>query len=151
MRHERLTIDVFTTLNINRCVSPHGFNHQLDAWSLSDWVTAVTGELGEAANVVKKLNRIRDGTRGNTHTESELRQKLATEIADVYIYLDLLAAAAGFRLSALVTRAFDEKSEAIGYPRMFNLPAENDDLGSGVSGPGLGGGPFQYLGGRANT
>jgi NTP pyrophosphatase (non-canonical NTP hydrolase) len=125
MKPERLTIDLFTTLNVNRCVSPHGFNHTLNAWSLSDWITAVTGEIGEAANIVKKLNRIRDGIRGNTHTEKELRQKLATEIADVYIYLDLLAAAAGFRLSEIVTSAFDEKSEAIGYPRMFGTGVSN--------------------------
>lgn len=30
-------------------------------WSLSDWFTAAMGELGEAANVAKKLNRERDG------------------------------------------------------------------------------------------
>jgi NTP pyrophosphatase (non-canonical NTP hydrolase) len=124
MKAERLTIDGFSQMNLSRCVSRNGFNHALDAWSLSDWITAVTGEIGEAANVVKKLNRVRDGIRGNTHTEEELRQKLATEIADVYIYLDLLAAAAGFRLSEIVATAFDEKSEAIGYPRMFVQPVK---------------------------
>ena len=35
---------------------------------------AATGKFGEAANVAKKLNRIRDGIPGNTQTEAELRQ-----------------------------------------------------------------------------
>ncbi len=53
----------FSVINRARCESPEGFNHALQSWSLSDWFTAILGELGEAANVAKKLNRIRDGIR----------------------------------------------------------------------------------------
>lgn len=43
----------FTAANVRRCESPEGFNHRLDSWSLSDWYTATSGELGEAGNVIK--------------------------------------------------------------------------------------------------
>lgn len=107
----------FSELNKRRCESPDGFNHQLDSWSLSEWFTATMGELGEAANVAKKLNRIRDGVPGNGDaTESELRQQLADEIADTYIYLDLLAQAAGINLSSAVIGKFNRTSRKIGFP-----------------------------------
>ena len=55
----------FSVFNLRRCEASNGFNHKLGDWSLSDWMTAVTGELGEAANIAKKLNRVRDGIPGN--------------------------------------------------------------------------------------
>ena len=88
----------FSERNLERCQSKSGFNHALSSWTLSDWMTATTGEVGEAANIIKKLNRVRDGIPGNKETEQELRDALADEIADVAIYLDLLAQAAGFDL-----------------------------------------------------
>lgn len=60
-----LTFECFSAVNRKRCESPDGFNHALDSWSLSDWFLAVLGEFGEAANVGKKLNRVRDGIPGN--------------------------------------------------------------------------------------
>lgn len=48
-----MTIEEFSKINRERCESPKGFNHQLHKWSNSDWMTAITGELGEAANIVK--------------------------------------------------------------------------------------------------
>lgn len=105
----------FSDRNRRRCESPNGFNHALSSWSLSDWVTAVAGELGEAANVVKKLNRVRDGIPGNKETEAELRLMLADEIADTVIYLDLLAQAAGFDLQQIRDAKFAKTSAKIGY------------------------------------
>ena len=106
----------FSRSNLKRCESPQGFNHKLGSWSLSDWMTAVLGELGEAANVAKKLNRVRDGIPGNKETEAELREKFARELADTFIYLDLMAQAAGIDLPATVREVFNAKSEQIGYP-----------------------------------
>ena len=106
----------FSIVNLTRCTAPNGFNHALNSWSLSDWFTAVTGELGEAANIAKKLNRIRDGIPGNTETEEELRAKLADEIADTFIYLDLLAQSQGFNLAVIVRDKFNRTSKKIGCP-----------------------------------
>lgn len=105
----------FSERNRRRCESPRGFNHTLESWSLSDWMTATMGELGEAANIVKKLNRIRDGIPGNRETEQELLGKLADEVADTAIYLDLLAQAAGFDLETIRDAKFAKKSAEIGY------------------------------------
>lgn len=104
----------FSERNRLRCESPTGFNHPINSWSLSDWMTALTGEVGEAANVIKKLNRIRDGVQ-NRETEAELRQMLADELADAACYLDLLAQAAGYDLNTIRDAKFAEVSDRIGY------------------------------------
>lgn len=114
-----LDFSEFSKANRIRCEAPDGFDHPLHSWPLSDWVTAVTGEVGEMANVVKKLNRIRDGIRGNTQNEEELRDALRDEAADVFIYLDLLCQAAGFRLDKAVVDKFNRSSEKVGYPAEF--------------------------------
>ncbi|MGC3938293.1 hypothetical protein ACOTTU_10865 [Roseobacter sp. EG26] len=105
----------FSILNRRRCEAVKGFNHLVSGWSLSDWITAVTGELGEAANIAKKLNRVRDRIPGNTETPDELRAMLADEIADTFIYLDLLAQSEGIDLQDAVVSKFRRTSEKIGY------------------------------------
>lgn len=105
----------FSERNRRRCEAADGFNHALQSWSLSDWMTATLGELGEAANVAKKLNRVRDGIPGNSETDVELRAKLADELADTFIYLDLLAQSQGFDLEQIVEAKFQKTSAKIGY------------------------------------
>jgi len=105
----------FSIRNLSRCESETGFNHKIGNWSLSDWITAVVGELGEAANVVKKLNRVRDGIPGNVESVEELKEMLADELADTYIYLDLLIQASGFDVDSIVEDKFRKTSEKIGY------------------------------------
>lgn len=114
-----MNLEQFSKVNRERCESPNGFNHRLCDWSLSDWFTATMGELGEAANIAKKLNRIRDGIPGNKETESELREKLARELADTFIYLDLMAQSAGVDLLRAVVEVFNAKSEQIGSTILF--------------------------------
>ena len=112
----------FSVFNRRRCESPKGFNHPVNGWTLSDWMTATMGELGEAANIAKKLNRVRDGITGNTETENELRANLADELADTFIYLDLLAQSQGINLEEAVMRKFDKTSAKIGYENtMFHM------------------------------
>lgn len=116
-----MTFHDFSVFNRRRCESPKGFNHPISGWSLSDWFTATMGELGEAANIAKKLNRVRDGIPGNSETPEELRENLADEIADTFIYLDLLAQAAGINLGEAVVAKFNKTSAKIGYENtMFN-------------------------------
>lgn len=111
----------FSQLNLMRCEAPTGFNHPVDAWSLSDWMTAAMGELGEAANIAKKLNRIRDGIPGNDMSELELRQALAYEIADTFIYLDLMAQSQGIVLIDAVIAKFNRTSDKIGSSIKFKI------------------------------
>lgn len=116
---ESATFKSFGRANRTRCESPHGFNHRLSSWSASDWITATTGELGEMANIVKKLNRVRDGIPGNDRSTEELKAAFADELADVFIYLDLLAQSQGVDLESAVISKFNRTSKKIGYPVEF--------------------------------
>jgi len=109
-----MDMKAFSATNRLRCEHPQGFRHALSSWSLSDWMTATMGELGEAANVAKKLNRVRDGIPGNTVSEAELRAMLRDEIADTFIYLDLMAQSQGFSLADAVREKFDRTSAKLG-------------------------------------
>lgn len=122
---DRATFQDFAEANLARCMSDQGFEHPLNSWTLSDWMTATMGELGEAANVAKKLNRVRDGIGGNKEQPDELRQMLADEIADTFIYLDLLAQSEGLRLDEIVYSKFNRTSEKIGYPVKLTALAQD--------------------------
>ena len=112
-----MTFGQFSEANRARCESPEGFNHLLTGWSTSDWMTALVGEVGEAANVVKKLNRYRDGVPGNKVSERDLRDQLRRELGDVFVYLDLMAQSLGFTIADAATEVFNAKSADIGYPK----------------------------------
>lgn len=109
-----LSFQGFSAVNKMRCEHPTGFNHRINSWSLSDWLTATMGELGEAAYIAKKLNRVRDGVPGNKETEQELRAAFNKEVADTLIYLDLLAQSQGFSLDEAVREKFNETSKKMG-------------------------------------
>jgi NTP pyrophosphatase (non-canonical NTP hydrolase) len=111
-----MTFEQFSEANRARCESPQGFSHPLSGWSTSDWMTALVGEVGEAANVVKKLNRVRDGVPGNKLTPDELRDQLRRELGDVFVYLDLMAQSLGFSIADAAAEVFNAKSIDIGYP-----------------------------------
>jgi NTP pyrophosphatase (non-canonical NTP hydrolase) len=112
-----MTFGQFSEANRARCESPQGFKHPLTGWSTSDWMTALVGEVGEAANVVKKLNRYRDGVPGNKVPEGELRAQLRRELGDVFVYLDLMAQSLGFSIADAAAEVFNAKSAEIGYPK----------------------------------
>jgi NTP pyrophosphatase (non-canonical NTP hydrolase) len=76
-------------------------------WSLNDWMTACLGELGEAANVLKKVRR-------GDLTLDEARPLLRQEFADVVIYLDILSKQAGIDLGEAVMLTFNAKSVKVG-------------------------------------
>lgn len=76
-------------------------------WSDSDWLMAVTGELGELANLRKKV------LRGDLSMD-EARPMLADELADVATYLDILAMRMGIDLGAAVASKFNRVSERVG-------------------------------------
>ena len=111
-----MTFGQFSEANRKRCEHPRGFNHPLAGWSTSDWMTALVGEVGEAANVVKKLNRVRDGVPGNKLSANELRDQLRKELGDVFVYLDLMSQSLGFSIADAAAEVFNAKSEQIGYP-----------------------------------
>ncbi|WP_372394008.1 MazG-like family protein (plasmid) [Azospirillum sp. HJ39] len=78
-------------------------------WSLNDWMTAVAGETGELANLLKKVRR------GDLSLE-EARPSIAKELADVVTYLDLLAMQCGVNLGQATIDKFNEVSARVGSP-----------------------------------
>lgn len=78
----------------------------------------LAGEVGEACNVIKKLERERLGWRGSRAMVDDL----ADELADVVICADLAAMAASVDLSAAVVRKFNATSDKVGLPHKLAAP-----------------------------
>lgn len=86
-------------------------------WTPADWLVAVTGELGEAANLMKKLKR---GDFPAHQIENVINDELADEFADVATYLDLLAAQFGIDLGAAIHNKFNRVSRRVSSPVFIN-------------------------------
>lgn len=120
-----LTFKQLATANLNR--NNKGFNHKLSEWSIAEWTNAVAGEAGEAANIAKKLIRFRSLEGGvamlNNKGKSyeELVNNLGFELADVVIYCDLTAQAAGVSLEKYVRDGFNNKSIEMNFGERFKL------------------------------
>lgn len=79
--------------------------------------TELGGEVGEALNVIKKLERERLGIKGSRATLEDL----AEELADVIICCDLIAMATGINLTEAVERKFNKTSEKVGLETRLRL------------------------------
>lgn len=89
------------------------------SWSLSDWGNALAGEAGELSNKIKKLlcagiERVQDEPNG--FIRDEHRQMLASELADIITYADLLADSADIDLESAVVQKFNEVSKRKSSP-----------------------------------
>jgi NTP pyrophosphatase (non-canonical NTP hydrolase) len=97
-------------------------------WDADNQITAtyrateLAGELGEACNVVKKLERERLGIRGSRDTVKHL----AEELADIIICVDLLAMSYGINLDAAVAAKFNATSEKIGLKTRLCLSDQSE-------------------------
>ena len=119
---EELTFTAFRAANVRRCVKWHP--EGIKSWSPADWLTAVTGELGELASLLKMRNRERDGLPGNKFSPTD--KQIADELADVITYLDLLAAALDVDLETAVIEKFNEVSERVGFDDRLIAKAEQE-------------------------
>jgi NTP pyrophosphatase (non-canonical NTP hydrolase) len=114
---QALTFDTFREANVARCLKWHP--QGIESWSPSDWVTAIVGELGEMASLIKMRNRERDGLPGNKFSPTD--EQIGKEAADVFTYLDLFCAAQGIDLGRVVAAKFNEVSERVGFPDRLPL------------------------------
>lgn len=94
-------------------------------WDPSNTVTPayrgveLAGEVGEACNIIKKLERARLGIVGSRSSETELAQ----ELADVLICVDLIAMDYGLDLSDALLHKFNQTSLKYGLQtRIHNKP-----------------------------
>lgn len=114
-----LTFQQFREANRTRCLRWHP--EGIESWSDSDWMTAIMGELGELAGLIKMRNRERDGLPGNKFSPTD--EQIAKEAADVFTYLDLLCERNGIDLGMAAALKFNEVSERVGFPDRIELAA----------------------------
>jgi NTP pyrophosphatase (non-canonical NTP hydrolase) len=99
--------------NLSRVVRfGHGDIKALHGWGPMQWGCALAGEVGELCNFLKKYER----QMPSDPSLEDLSIEIAGEIADVLIYLDLLAAYFDFDLTRVVTTKFNRTSKAKGFP-----------------------------------
>lgn len=84
---------------VNRARALRWHPHGIESWSMSDWATAVGGEVGEICEVVE-LYLIADYALHLNAPGAVFAEDLAGEIGDVYCYLDLFAQVCGLDLVA---------------------------------------------------
>lgn len=107
----------YLVANLSRANRWH--NGSIDEWSPADWMTACVGELGELANVMKKIKRHEDGIAGNTANIEELHEWALIEWVDTLAYLTLLAQRMGWEaddIDRAVTEKFNLVSAGAGFP-----------------------------------
>lgn len=94
----------FTTVTLRNSFRCDSSYHDVDDWSANDWATALAGEVGELCNLLKKRRR----------REEIPDQDIADEMADVFLYLDLLATRCRINLPAAIIDKFNEVSVRVG-------------------------------------
>lgn len=111
-----LTFERVEGINVARCKRWHP-DFPNDGWTGADWSNAMAGEAGEACNVVKKLRRNDLNLKAAVDPERDvLVEHLADELADTFLYLQLLAAHYSIDLPAAIVRKFNAISEREGFP-----------------------------------
>ncbi|MGH6775924.1 MazG-like family protein [Brucella tritici] len=85
--------------------------------SMTFRATELAGEVGEACNVIKKLERERIGLVGSRDTKVHL----AEELADIVICTDLVAMDAGIDLDAAIAAKFNATSEKNGLATRLSI------------------------------
>lgn len=119
-KSDGLTFQQVTDANVARCNRWH--NGGLHDWSVADWAVAMAGECGEVCNAVKKLRRVEDEIANISDegrllaTREEAVAKIGEELADTFLYLNLLAVRIGLRLPDLIVAKFNATSERYGFP-----------------------------------
>ncbi len=99
-----LTFQKLREINIAR--SDESFPIAKD-WTPDQWFVALMGEVGEAANDRKKFNR-------GDYNFPTAKKKIAAELADIQMYLDLVAHSLGIDLEQAIIDKFDEVSTKVG-------------------------------------
>ena len=102
----RDTLEQLRSKNLQRCEESFQSHGGLNGWNPAEWACAMAGEVGEACNLIKKLNR----------GDSINVEDIGKELADVIIYADLLAARLGIDLCTSIRKKFNEVSDRVGSP-----------------------------------
>lgn len=112
-----LTFNALRAANTER-IGSSKYRQCEENWTPAHWMQATVGELGELANLLKKVDR------GDFPFE-QVKAEVGKELADVQTYLDILALKLGVDLGQATVDKFNEVSERIGSPvRLAAAPAQ---------------------------
>jgi len=89
----------------------------LEHWTPGEWLQEFAGESGELSDAYKKMNRLRVGYNDNRDlTQEDVMQKIAEEVGDCYISLQMFCTAMGIDIMAAAAMKFNITSEKMGQP-----------------------------------
>lgn len=110
------TIQSISTINRKRAKRWHP--RGLEDWTVLEWAGAMAGEAGECANAAKKVRRLelRLRQRKGPGDMATALAKLAEEVADTYLYLDLICARTGIDFRQAIIDKFNRTSAQEGFP-----------------------------------
>lgn len=114
-----LTLKQLSEVNLKRAQRWH--SGSLDTWSIQDWLLALCGEVGEAANIGKKLRRLESKYESKNDAGRQIDSyqqaidELGNELADSLAYLDLCATRCGINLEQVFIKKFNEISNKYGF------------------------------------
>ena len=115
-----MNINELHAVNVARANKWH--NGNMNEWSALEWVGAMCGEAGEAANAAKKHKRMETwlssiNEPGRSYADLDaVKDHVAKECADTIIYALLVMARVGVSDPEAVIRAvFNSKSEEYGF------------------------------------
>lgn len=97
---------------------------QCKDWDAEDWLLAFIGELGEACNIKKKVNR-------GDLTLEQAKPELQMELGDAFCYFDHFIRACGSSMEDAVIDAYNKVSDRKSYPLKLNPNyGKNSDISS---------------------
>lgn len=85
--------------------------HEIESWTPSQWAVAMAGEVGEALNWLKKLNRKR---KISEEEAASYVKEIGYELADTIVYMDLFARSLGIDIPTAVREKFNIISDRTG-------------------------------------
>ncbi|ODS24192.1 hypothetical protein AB835_04750 [Candidatus Endobugula sertula] len=100
-----LSFNALREANTKR-LSTSKFKKCEENWTHAHWVQATVGELGELANILKKVDR-------GDFSIDEARESIAKELADIQTYLDITAMKLDVNLGKATIDKFNEVSERV--------------------------------------
>lgn len=119
-----LSFAALRSANVERMKEYKNYNGDMPAhgpdgsgWSPAQWFQAMTGEFGEYANVRKKYER-------GDLLEEDFLERAGQELADVQVYLDILANQIGIDLGTAVVKKFNHDSEKRGCRTELHVTPE---------------------------
>ena len=107
-----LTFNTLRDANVER-IKNSKYAKCENEWTTAHWVQALVGEVGELANILKKIDR-GDYDECVPAVREQNILAIANELADIQCYLDILAFKLNVDLGQAAMDKFNEVSERIG-------------------------------------